>query len=497
MPDYSPQTQSRVLSRVEQRGIEPVPVNQRNGKPSELFWVWFAANISILGIPLGATLIALGLNVWQAIAATIIGSFGSFAIVGIVSIAGRRGGAPSLTLSRAVFGVRGNIGPTLVALVSRLGWETVNTITGASALLSLCVICFGVPGGYKETPLLTLSCVLIFVALTAVISAAGHAFILTVQKWSTWIFGVLTLLVAGYLVTTVDWNTLLAGKTGSISACIIAVGTIASGTGIGWVNSGADMARYQKTNVKGGSLVLTAATGAGIPLVVIIGVGSILTAGGSDLASTADPVAAVRDALPAWVSVPYLIAAFAGLLMSNNLSVYSAGLTTITLGVRIPRVYAVVLDVVITTTGAMYFMLGFDGFYGPFVTFISLLAVPLTAWAGVFLTDMIARRHYKTDELLDLGRGSHYWYRHGVNVPAMASWLIALVVGYLFVTARVSDQVVWFSGPLADTVIGENGLAWLVSLLLAGVLYATLGLPAVRHEQAELAAENARDGKEA
>ena len=40
-----------ILSRVEQRGIEPVPEDQRNGSPGQLFWVWFAANISILGIP--------------------------------------------------------------------------------------------------------------------------------------------------------------------------------------------------------------------------------------------------------------------------------------------------------------------------------------------------------------------------------------------------------------------------------------------------------------
>lgn len=56
--------QSTILSRVEQRGIEPVPENERNGSPGQLFWVWFAANISIMGIPLGATLIAQGLNLW-------------------------------------------------------------------------------------------------------------------------------------------------------------------------------------------------------------------------------------------------------------------------------------------------------------------------------------------------------------------------------------------------------------------------------------------------
>jgi purine-cytosine permease-like protein len=97
-----------VLS-LETRGIEPVPDDERNGNPLQLFWVWFAANISILGLPLGATLVVFtGLNIWQALIVALVGAAGSFAIVGIVSIAGKRGGAPSLTLSRATFGVRGN-----------------------------------------------------------------------------------------------------------------------------------------------------------------------------------------------------------------------------------------------------------------------------------------------------------------------------------------------------------------------------------------------------
>ena len=412
-----------ILSRVEQRGIEPVPEDQRTGSPGQLFWVWFAANISILGIPLGATLIAQGLNLWQAVLATSIGAFGSFALVGIISIAGRRGGAPTLTLSRATFGVRGNAGPTLVALLSRLGWETVNTMTGAFALLSLIAIIFGTSTDAKRSPFLTFVCIAVFVALTVVVSAAGHAFILTVQKWATWIFGALTLLVAIYLATTVDWSSFIGNAPGSTSAFLIGVGTIAAGTGIGWVNSGADMARYQKTSVKSGPLILTAAAGAGIPLVVVIGLGSVLTAGNSTIASAADPVAAVRSALPAWVSIPYLIAAFAGLLMSNNLSVYSAGLTTITLGIRIPRVYAVVVDVVVTTCGALYFTLGSDGFYGPFVTFISLLAVPLSTWAGIFLSDMIFRKRYDSDGLLNLqadsptGTGTE-----STSPPSSAGW---------------------------------------------------------------------------
>lgn len=464
-----------ILSKAEQRGIEPVPADQRDGQPGELFWVWFAANISILGIPLGATLIALGLNLYQAVIAAAIGAFGSFAVVGIVSVAGKRGGAPSLTLSRATFGVRGNIGPTLISLLSRLGWETVNTVTGAFALLSLAAITLNTSIEAKSVPLLTVLCIAVFVGFTAVVAGAGHSLILTVQKWATWIFGGLTLLVALYLATTVDWSSFITAERGSFATVVIGVGVIASGTGIGWATSGADMARYQRKAVSSGSLILTAAAGAGIPLVIVIGLGSALTAGDSAIAGANDPIAAVREALPAWVAIPYLIAAFGGLLLSNHLSVYSAGLTTITLGIRIPRVYAVAVDVVVTTLGAVYFMLISDGFYGPFITFISLLAVPLTAWIGVFLVDMVKRREYDPDGLLDLGSSSSYWYRGGIEWRAFGSWLIAIVVGYLFVTARVSADTVWFSGPLSNTVIGENGLSWLVALVLGAALYALLG----------------------
>src|SRR3954462_10507696 len=165
---------SNSARKVETRGIEPVPESECHGHPLQLFWVWFAANISILGLPLGATLVAFQhLAVWQAALVAVLGAAGSFAVVGVVSIAGRRGGAPGLTFSRAVFGVRGNIGPTVVSLVSRLGWETVNTTTAAFAFLSLCAILFGANADAKASPVLTIAGVALFVLLTVTVSGLG------------------------------------------------------------------------------------------------------------------------------------------------------------------------------------------------------------------------------------------------------------------------------------------------------------------------------------
>ena len=460
---------------LETRGIEPVPRDERRGHPMQLFWVWFAANISILGLPLGATLVAIQkLAFWQAAVVALLGAAGSFAIVGAVSIAGRRGGAPGLTLSRAVFGVRGNAGPTLVSLVSRLGWETVNTTTAAFALLSLCTIVLGTDARAKSVPVLTIGCIAVFIVCTVIVSGLGHRVLVAVQRWATWVFGVLNIVVMISLVATVDWHAVTAGAPASVGAMIAGVGTIAAGTGIGWANASADMSRYQAPSVRAGSLVLSAAAGAGIPLVLLISLGSLLSAGDRTLADAGDPVAAIRAMLPTWMAVPYLIAAFGGLLLSNHLSVYSAGLTTLTLGIRIKRVYAVVVDVVVTFAGAIYFMLIADNFYGPFVAFISLLAVPITAWVAVFVVDMIRRPRYDPAALMDMGRGSGYWYRGGIEPRAVTAWAAAIVAGYLFTTAGTGDDA-WFIGPFAGTWLGQNGLGWVITFVVAAALYAVLG----------------------
>jgi len=460
---------------LETRGIEPVPADERTGHPMQLFWVWFAANIGILALPLGATLVTVQhLAFWQAVIVAVVGGAGSFAIVGVVSIAGRRGGAPGLTLSRAVFGVRGNIGPTLVSLISRLGWETVNTTTAAFAFLSLCAILFGANANAKSSPVLTIVGVVLFEILTVTVSGLGHKVLVAVQRWSTWIFGALNVVVGISLVTRVHWHTVFAASPASAGAMIAGIGTIAAGTGIGWANASADMSRYQSPAVHARSLVASAAAGAGIPLVLLISLGSLISADDPSLASAGDPVAAIRELLPSWMAVPYLIAAFGGLLLSNHLSVYSAGLTTLTLGIRTKRVYAVVVDIVVTFAGSMYFMLMADGFYGPFIAFISLLAVPITAWVAVFLVDMISRRDYDPDALMDMRHTSRYWYRAGCEPRALLSWAVAIVTGYLFTTAGTGKDV-WFTGPFAHTWLGANGVGWVVTFVVGAGLYAALG----------------------
>jgi purine-cytosine permease-like protein len=465
------ETSDRV-GTIETRGIEPVPDAERHGHAGQMFWTWFAANISILGLPLGATLVAFrGLNIWQAALVAVVGSFGSFALVGVLSLAGKKGGAPALTLSRAVFGQRGNAGPTLISWMSRIGWETITTTTAAYALLALLGIAFGV----DQNTVLTLVCLLVFIICTLLISGLGHATIMWINKWATVVFGVLNLVVMGFLVATVDWTKVLDAPTGPTSGVIAGIGFIAAGTGIGWANAGADYARYLPRSIPGRRLVVASAFGAGVPLVLLISLGSLLSAGDTSLASSSDPVAAINAMLPSWMAIPYLIAAFGGLLMSNHLSTYSAGLTMITLGIRVPRPLAVGLDVVLMFFGGIYFMLIAKDFYGPFSTFLTLLAVPISAWVGVILVDSVRGRVYDPAALMDTTRTSRYWYTGGFHLPAVLAWAAAIVMGLLFTKASTSASDVWFAGPLSDTWLGVNGLGWAISMAVGALVYLVCG----------------------
>ncbi|GIH18838.1 purine-cytosine permease family protein [Rugosimonospora africana] len=456
---------------IETRGIEPVPDSERGGGALGLFWTWFAANIGVIGITEGAALVTFkGLNAWQALVAALVGSAISFLLVGLLSITGKRGGAPGLTLSRAVFGTHGNVGPTIVSWLTFVGWETITCTTAAYALVDL----LG-RAGLRSGDTLIVITLLVTVVIAASVGLFGHATIMWVQRWLTWIFGTLTLVVIGFLIDKVHWHQVAHQHPGSAAALIGAIGFIAAGTGIGWLSAGADYARYLPRRVRGSALVSATTIGSVLPLTVIVTMGALLAVSDPSLASANDPVAAIGGPLPGWLSVPYLIVAVIGLIANADLSMYSSGLNLITAGIRIRRTAAVAVDAVLIVAGGLYITVIAKNFYGTFTTFLTLLAIPMTAWAATIGIDMIRRREFDREALLDRRRGSRYWYTGGIRWVALLPWLLGIAIGLLFTTAS-NGQDVWFSGPWAGTWLGVNGLGWLASGAVSAALYAVLGL---------------------
>ncbi len=81
--------------QVEINGLNVIDDADRKGKPSQLFWPWFGANVSVLGLSYGAFALGFGISFWQAVIAGVVGIVFSFLLCGLIALAGKRGSAPT------------------------------------------------------------------------------------------------------------------------------------------------------------------------------------------------------------------------------------------------------------------------------------------------------------------------------------------------------------------------------------------------------------------
>ncbi|MFG2656227.1 cytosine permease [Streptomyces sp. NPDC048425] len=455
---------------LETRGIEPVPESERTARTRELFSTWVAANISVLLLTMGASLVvSYKLNFWQALVVAISAPIVSYGLVGLIGIAGKRGGAPGMALSRAVFGQRGNLLPGSLIWVARWGWETINAVTGAYAVLTVLDILFGV----KSNNVLVIVTLLLFVVTTFVISGLGINAVQKCNKYATYLFGLFSVLVLVYLIANTDWTRVFDQPAGKMSLMVTGIGLIAAG-GVSWIPSSPDFTRYLPRTASSVAIVRNSVGGAGIVVLPMVLMGAVMAVSTPDLASAADPVSFLGEILPLWIAVPYLLIALVGMLLINSMSMYSAGFTAQTLGFKVPRHWAVSINALISLIFGGILMLVATSFMGSFIAFLSLLAVAFSAWVGVFGADMLRRKEYDAEALVDTTRTSAYWYKGGFSPAAVASWAIGLVGGLMFTT---SD---WFTGPLAaNNPIGEYGLGWVATIVISGLLYVVLPKPPV------------------
>ncbi|MFD4503886.1 cytosine permease [Streptomyces sp. NPDC058457] len=454
---------------LETRGIEPVPDSERTGTPRGLLPTWIAANITVLLVTMGAGLVvSFGLNFWQSLVVGTAAPIVSYGLVGLIGIAGKRGGAPGMALSRAVFGQRGNLLPGGLIWVARWGWETINAVTGAYALLAVLEILFGI----RSNTALIIVTLLLFVITTFAISGMGIKAVRYCNRWATWLFGAFSLLVLGYLIATTDWAEVFGRPAGPAAAMVTGAGLIAAG-GMSWAPAAPDFTRYLPGTASSAAIVRNTVGGAGIVVLPMVLMGAVTASATPGLAKAADPVSFLGEILPLWLAVPYLLVALVGMLLINAMSMYSAGFTAQTLGFRIHRHWAVSINAAISLVLGGVLMLAATSFMGSFIAFLSLLAVAFSAWVGVFGVDMLRRREYDGAALLDTTPAGAYWYRAGFSPAAVAAWAPGLATGLVFTTCD------WFSGPLAtNNPVGRYGLGWIATIVVSGLLYAVLPKPA-------------------
>ena len=446
---------------LEINGTNFIAQNERSGSARSLFWPWAAANVSLLALSYGSFVLGFGISFWQATFAAIIGTIASFFLVGISSLAGKRANAPTMTLSRAAFGVKGNIVPGLFSYLIFVGWETV--LVSLATLATETVL---TRVGNIEPNVSRVIGFSIAAGLTIVGGVLGFKVIMRIQKVLT----ILTItLTAGYIALTahlVNWDSVSAIPNGNIQAFLGALIFVITGIGLGWVNCAADYSRYLPRTVSSRGVVGWTVFGASIVPITLVIYGSMLAGSSKDLSEKIgmDPIGALTTLVPTWFLIPFAAVAILGLIGGAILDLYSSGLALISVGVPIKRHVAASIDAVIMALGTIYIVWIAKDFFGPFQGFLITLGVPIAVWSAIFVADVFMRkRDFKEEDLFNPKGIYGAW-----NLRSLSLVAIGAIIGWGFVTNTFASWLSW-QGYFMGLIGGKDG-PWAYSNL--GVIFA-------------------------
>ena len=365
-----------------------------------------------------------------------VGVIVSFALCGVIAIAGKKGSVPTMILSRAAFGVHGQKVPGIVSWLLSIGWETFLAIMAVLATSTVFEI-LGWGGGLG----VQIGATVAVAALIVVASVLGYHTIMKLQSILTWITGAVTILYMVITIPHIDFAAVSALPSGSIGNVIGALTMIMSGFGLGWVNIAADWSRYQKRTASDGSIVFWNTFGGSVAPVILVVFGLLLAGSDANLseAIAGDPVGALAAILPTWVLIPFWLTALLALVSGAVLGIYSSGLTLLSLGIAIPRPAAAAVDGVILTTGTIFVVFFADNFLGPFQSFLITLGVPMAAWAGILIADILLRKRDYDEAALFDPRG-----RYGAfDWVAIGTLVVATVIGWGLVINQFAADAAW------------------------------------------------------
>ena len=470
---------------VEANGINVISDAERKGSPRQLFWPWFGANVSVLGLSYGSFALGFGISFWQALVAGTVGVVFSFLLCGFVAVAGKRGSAPTLVLSRAAFGVRGNRVPAVISWLLTVGWETVLVILATLATATV----FQRLGWGGGAPTKVVALVVV-AALIIAGGVMGFDLIMRSMAWITVVTGVLTVAFILLSANHVRWSAVSAVPGGSTENLIGAFVFLMTGFGLGWVNAAADYSRYLPRNASTGGVIGWTTFGAGVAPVILLGYG-LLLAGSSDSlnkAVAADPIGALAELLPTWFLIPFVVVAVLGLVGGALLDIYSSGLSLLAAGLPVPRFAAAGVDGVVMVIGTVSVVFYADSFIAPFIGFLTTLGVPIAAWCGIILADILLRRRdYAETELFE----PHGRYGDVRALP-IGIVLVCTVLGWGLVTNSSAAWLSWQGYLLGPVGLGGKDGAWayanigvLAALVLSFVGYLVLSRGLVRQQEAD------------
>ncbi|MBE3558070.1 MAG: cytosine permease [Ktedonobacteraceae bacterium] len=475
--------------KIERRGMEPVPAEERHGAPRELALVWAGAMANYVSLLTGAlvvgTPLALGLSQGQlglldSAVAIVVGAALAAVLHGLVSVTGASTGTPQMIFARGVFGHRGAYIGAFFTWLMALGWFAVDCVIGGWALVQLLGL-FGVP----KTTEVALGAITLVLIASVVVAIYGHQTVHVFEKYGSVVFMFFCAILFLVLLPRIHWNLPTTVHGLPRFAALVVGGSFIYALIASWIPFASDYSRYQPLAVPARRIAWWSGLGIGLPtaLLGILGV-ALLTI---DPANP-DLLSVITTASPPWLTVPFLLFVVLGEIWANYFDVYTAGLVALAMDIPLRRWWSALLCGIV---GAIFvYGIGLfshfnqaqtytelvTNFLGVYINFLLLTYLWVPAWAAVLLVDFFVfrRGRYLPDQLTQ-GRQGAYWYRGGIFWRALLAWLVGFAVAIPFIgSANLPWLAQPWQGPLAH-MLGGLDLSGIIGAIVSALLYYGLG----------------------
>lgn len=445
-------------SKVEFRGIDYIPEEERNSSPLNVFFVIAGAPLCFPVMLLGAAPVALGLGWWDAFFSLTIGILIGSIIVAPIAFLGTKTGTNGPVGSGVHFGVRGTVIGGILVMVVAIGFFILTIMTGAQSLVYGTNRLFNSSTG---TGVLVLGA-LIITLFVSVFSIYGQRLIIFIQKIGVILTGIILIVSVfvfwpqfdasyqgGNYVLGGYWSTWFLSATMGLSMPLsVAI----------FLN---DYNRYVSSRTSSRSVFL------GNWLGMVVGVFlSVITAAYlmTTLKSMEIPfVQGIFEQSPYWFIFGLLIIGLYGSLAQGVFCLYGAGLGLQTLGVKLSRIKTTLITSIIGLLLVLITIFIYD-ISDVVNAFVIMLTVGISPWLAINLIGyyLLDGKYLPLD--LHRSRKGIYWYSNGFNIPAVFSWCVSVVVGLLFTSSEI------FNGPLTYLTKGVD-ISFISSGIVGGLLY--------------------------
>jgi hypothetical protein len=192
-----------------------------------------------------------------------------------------------------------------------------------------------------------------------------------------------------------------------------------------------------------------------------------------------------------WLAYALLGSAGVSGIVILAMSLYSSNLSLHSLGLKLkPAVAQPIIGVLVFAIAAagIYYL---ADVWALTADYARVAAIPVAAWAGIFISDILIRRIAYHE--ISLSRG--YGFYKSINFVNLIGWIVATVLGFGF--TYIQQNGFSWTGFIADHLVNQDfwkttSFGIVIAFAFASLLPVLLGIPRIKRQEAEVLAIEAR-----